>query len=65
VTPTTLPLNQKMRKSTVFCTTAGSRQRTLEELYLRRATLMNLISSLEIYDRTSKRAAMKVVTMSR
>jgi hypothetical protein len=39
-----------------------SRQRSLEQLYLRRATLENLIRSLEVYDRTLKVSQAKVVT---
>jgi hypothetical protein len=40
-----------------------SRQRSLEQLYLRRATLENLIRSLELYDQGLKIARSKVMIM--
>ena len=62
MTPTILPLNQKLPK-TSSCSIVETRQRTLEQLYLRRATLDTLIHSLEVYDRTARLMADKVVSL--
>lgn len=63
MTPQILPHNQRIRKPSVVSAVMNSRQRTLEQLYLRRATLEMLIQSLEMYDRLSKAAASKVVAL--
>jgi len=46
-----------------MCALMTTRQRTLEQLYLRRATLENLIRSLEMYDHTVKLVASKVTAL--
>lgn len=63
MTPNILPLNPKFRKPAPMFALMDSRQRTLEQLYLRRATLENLIQSLEIYDRANRAVADKVVSL--
>ncbi|HWQ53350.1 MAG TPA: hypothetical protein VN442_06680 [Bryobacteraceae bacterium] len=64
MTPTILPLNQKIRKpAAAMSALVDTRQRTLEQLYLRRATLENLIQSLEIYDRANRTVNDKVVSL--
>ncbi len=61
--PLVLPHNPKLRKPSIVRTVMHTRQQTLEQLYLRRATLENLIQSLEMYDRFSRMAASKVVAL--
>lgn len=63
MTPTILPLTQKLRKTSLSCSVVESRQKTLEQLYLRRATLDTLIHSLEVYDRTARLMADRVVSL--
>lgn len=41
----------------------NSRQRTLAQLYVRKATLENLIQSLEVYERGLRMADGKVVAL--
>lgn len=63
MTPATLPRNPKLRKPSAVCEVMHARQRSLEQLYLRRATLETLIRSLEVYDRTLKLAGTKLATL--
>lgn len=59
----TLPRHPRLRKPSTMCALMTTRQRTLEQLYLRRATLENLIRSLEMYDHTVKLVASKVTAL--
>jgi hypothetical protein len=46
--------NYKLRKPSRTCELMQDQQKRLEQLYLRRAKLIDLIHALEIYDRTVK-----------
>jgi len=63
VTPATLPQNPRLRRTSSICELMQTRQKSLEKLYLRRATVISLIHSLEIYAQTEQRARTKVVTL--
>jgi hypothetical protein len=62
--PSTLPRSPKLQKPSIVSVVRSTRHRTLRELYLRRATLENLIQSLEVYDRTLKMVDQKLVPLS-
>jgi hypothetical protein len=48
----TLPQNPKMSRVSSISEIMQARQKSLEELYIRRATVINLIHSLEVYHGT-------------
>jgi hypothetical protein len=62
--PSTFPRSPKLEKTSIVSVVRTTRHRTLRELYLRRATLENLIQSLEVYDRTLKMVDRKLASLS-
>lgn len=63
MTPNVLPRNPKLKKPSAIASVMYSRQRTLEQLYRRRAVLERTIQSLEIYADTVHGIAAKVVAL--
>jgi hypothetical protein len=63
VTTSTLPRHPKLKKPSTVLTVMYSRQKTLEQLYLRRATVEKAIRSLEIYADTVYEVSQKVVAV--
>lgn len=63
MTTSTLPRHPKIKKPSTVLTVMYSRQKTLEQLYLRRATVQKAIHSLEIYADTVQAISQKVVAV--
>jgi hypothetical protein len=63
VTLMLLPQTTKLKKPSAVARAMYSRQRTLEQLYIRRATVENAIRSLEIYAQATEAISRKLVAL--
>lgn len=64
MTPIVLtPTDERRRRIATARPAADSRQRTLDQLYVRRATVLNLIRSLEVYQHGLKISEAKLVPL--
>ena len=61
--PMHLPTHTRLKKPSEIARVMHSRQKTLEQLYIRRATVENAIRSLEIYADAMESISRKLVAL--